>query len=117
MRTHILKCWTEQFAEVRSGRKTFEFRRDDRGFAVGDVLDLRDFDPVGMMYSGLPDSKRNKSGVRGVSWDRKRRKWYASIRVSNKTKALGRYDDIDEASAAYQAAVKRHRGHFLEVTQ
>lgn len=58
MTTHTLKCWTEQFAEVRSGRKTFEFRRDDRGFAVGDVLDLRDFDPIAMMYSGQFELRR-----------------------------------------------------------
>ena len=58
MKTHTLKCWTEQFAEVRSGLKTFEFRRNDRGFAVGDVLDLRDFDPVSMMYSGQFELRR-----------------------------------------------------------
>ena len=58
MKTHTLKCWTEQFAEVLSGRKTFEFRRNDRGFAVGDVLDLRDFDPVGMKYSGQFELRR-----------------------------------------------------------
>lgn len=60
MTTHTLKCWTEQFAEVRSGRKTFEFRRDDRCFAVGDVLDLREFDPIGMMYSGQFELRRVK---------------------------------------------------------
>lgn len=32
-----LKCWPEYFRDVKSGKKTFEFRRDDRAFEVGDL--------------------------------------------------------------------------------
>ena len=42
----------------------------------------------------------NTSGYRGVSWDKKRNKWYATITLENKTKNLGRYDDIIEAAKA-----------------
>ncbi len=42
---HALKCWPEPFAAVRDGRKRFEFRKDDRGFAVGDVLELKEWEP------------------------------------------------------------------------
>lgn len=45
MRIHELKCWLEFFQHVKSGRKTFEYRKNDRDFAVGDVLHLREFDP------------------------------------------------------------------------
>jgi hypothetical protein len=51
-RTHDLKCWPEFFAEVAAGRKTFEIRKDDRGFRAGDAVRLREYDPTTGLYSG-----------------------------------------------------------------
>lgn len=45
-RAHDLKTWPEPFDAVRDGRKRFEWRRDDRGYAVGDALLLRKWDPT-----------------------------------------------------------------------
>lgn len=42
---HILKSWPEQFDAVLRRIKKFEIRKNDRGFAVGDELELREFDP------------------------------------------------------------------------
>jgi len=42
--THTLKCWPEYFAAVKNGTKTFEIRRDDRGFKVGDILVLQEWE-------------------------------------------------------------------------
>lgn len=61
----------------------------------------------------LPQMATNRSGVKGVTWDKSKRKWFASIRVNGKTKSLGRYHDINEAARAYADAVKQYRGHFL----
>lgn len=47
---HTLKCWPEAFDAVRSGAKTHEIRRDDRGYAVGDILLLHRYDPVSETY-------------------------------------------------------------------
>jgi hypothetical protein len=44
MATHELKTVQPHFAHVQSGAKRAEIRRDDRGFAVGDVLVLREYD-------------------------------------------------------------------------
>lgn len=42
---HELKCWPEFFERIKDGSKTFEVRRDDRGFQAGDSVLLREFDP------------------------------------------------------------------------
>ena len=44
-RIHQLKTWPREFQAIREGAKTFEVRRNDRGFAEGDVLRLREYDP------------------------------------------------------------------------
>ena len=49
---HELKCWPEYFQAVQSGEKTFEVRRFDRPFAVGDILLLREWDPKSGDYTG-----------------------------------------------------------------
>ena len=50
-RVHDLKTWPEPYTAILDGRKHFEIRQDDRGYAVGDILLLKEFDPskVGFM--------------------------------------------------------------------
>ena len=50
--THHLKTWPEHFEPVHSGVKSFEFRADDRGFEVGDLLELEEWDPETEAYTG-----------------------------------------------------------------
>lgn len=46
MRTHELKTWPSYFDSVERGYKTFEVRKNDRDYASGDLLVLREFDPA-----------------------------------------------------------------------
>lgn len=60
-RVHELKTWPFFFEEIIKGTKTFEVRNDDRGFQVGDVLLLREFDNGTKKYSGRTISRLIKS--------------------------------------------------------
>lgn len=51
-RVHELKCWPHFFAAIKVGTKLFEIRRNDRGFSIGDVLRLHEFDPIDEVYTG-----------------------------------------------------------------
>jgi hypothetical protein len=42
---HLLKTERRYFEALLSGAKTFEIRRNDRGFAVGDGLHLSEVEP------------------------------------------------------------------------
>ena len=52
-------------------------------------------------------SKRNKTGVKGVRWDKERLKWAASIYFKGKCYQLGRFDDIEDAIKARKAAEEK----------
>lgn len=56
---HELKTWPPYFEEVLNGNKTFEVRKDDRGFKVGDVLVLKEWKPLG--YSSVSPSQMTGS--------------------------------------------------------
>lgn len=60
MTIHDLKVWPEQYEPLASDDKPFEIRRDDRGYAVGDTLRLREWDHAAG-YSG-------RETIRGVSF-------------------------------------------------
>lgn len=44
-KTHHLKTWPKYFKALLDGGKTFELRNNDRNFAVGDILVLKEFKP------------------------------------------------------------------------
>ena len=69
MTTHDLKCWPEPFNAVAGGRKAFEWRRDDRGFAEGDTLVLREWDPKRADYTGRQVTVRVGYVLRGPDFD------------------------------------------------
>lgn len=58
--------------------------------------------------------KNNKSGVKGVSWNTKRKKWVAQIRFQGKNYYLGRYEKIEDAIFARKEAEEKMFGEFLK---
>ena len=68
MRTHELKTWPEPFQAIVDGRKQFEIREDDRGFAVGDLLVLREYEPGQMRFTGRRYKARVTYLAPGGKW-------------------------------------------------
>ena len=54
----------------------------------------------------------NKSGFKGVSFDKRRGKLLAQITLDGVHYHLGRYDEIEDAMQAYRSALGGHFGRF-----
>lgn len=69
---HDLKVWPEYFAALADGRKTFEVRKNDRGFKEGDTLRLREWSPFpvtgGGDYTGREVTRRVGYILKGGSF-------------------------------------------------
>ncbi len=42
---HYLKTWPNHFKDIESGKKTFEVRKNDRGYKEYDILHLQEYIP------------------------------------------------------------------------
>ena len=52
MKIHTLKTVAPYFEDVLDGEKTFDIRKNDRKFRVGDILILKEYKPKDDIYSG-----------------------------------------------------------------
>jgi len=66
MRVHEVKSWPISFQAVKDADKLAEFRRDDRGFEVGDLLLLREYVPTVAEYGEeAKDYREDEPGYTG----------------------------------------------------
>lgn len=49
---HVVKSWSMFYRDIETGERTSDIRENDRRYAVGDTMDLREFDPVKNRYTG-----------------------------------------------------------------
>lgn len=56
--------------------------------------------------------KDTKSGIKGVSWKRDRKKWEVYINFNKKRVRLGYYDNIEDAAMTRIEAEKQYYGEF-----
>jgi hypothetical protein len=61
---HSLKILPEYYQEVEYGNKTFEVRKNDRGYKIGDTLELREYIPD-LGYTGHASRFRVKYILHG----------------------------------------------------
>ena len=52
--------------------------------------------------------KDNTSGYKGVGWEKRRKKWYASIMINQKSKTLGCFNNIQDAIFIRQEAERKY---------
>jgi hypothetical protein len=45
MAEHVLKSWPEYFVPIRENAKLFDLRKDDRKYAVGDIVLFCEYQP------------------------------------------------------------------------
>lgn len=57
-------------------------------------------------------TRQNTSGLKGVSLNQRRGKWYAMIRMNGKNRHLGSFSTKEEAHKAYQTAALAEFGPF-----
>ena len=57
----------------------------------------------------------NKSGVKGVYWNKSNSKWRARVQFNGKFTHLGYHSTIESASAAYNAFAQKHYGEFYRM--
>lgn len=60
-------------------------------------------------------STKNKSGIKGVHYDKARGKWRSEIRFYNKVVGLGRFDTKGMAAVARAKAALRYHGEFYRI--
>lgn len=75
---HELKTWPEFYRAVQDNKKTFELRYDDRRYAVGDELLLREFQPC---HYCIGTGK-----VAGTRWIQDNRTPYMSVPIACENK-------------------------------
>lgn len=94
------------------------------GQDVSQTIDHRDGDKLNNQRHNLrpatysqncisrPRNANNKSGYKGVCWDRRWNKWRASIVVNRRQIGCGYFPNAIEAARAYNHAALLHFGEF-----
>ncbi len=66
---------------------------------------LKNFQLISTRENTSKDQKNKTSRFTGVNWCKTRNKWLTGIKINGKIRHLGRYDNEEEAAAAYQNAL------------
>ena len=57
-------------------------------------------------------SKANTSGIKGVTWEKDRKKWKAQLMFNGQVHRLGSFDDIELAALVIEEARLKHHKEF-----
>jgi hypothetical protein len=54
----------------------------------------------------------NTSGIKGVSWNKSRKKWHAQIMLNSKAISLGHHNTLEEAAKVVKEAREKYHGEY-----
>jgi len=128
---HLVKsfCWNLSkngyvISRYRDSNKTVYLHRLIMGAPEDLEIDHKDTDKLNNLKTNLRiassfqnkwnkgNTKANTSGLRGVSWHKRNKKWQVQIRVYNQYIALGYYSDFERAKEVRINAEKRYFKKF-----
>ena len=82
------------------------------------IANLRDVSGTVNMQNQTRSPKNSTSGYRGVRWDKRDKRWRATIKVNRKCHHIGYFKTAEEAHAAYLAAKLRlHPGDIRNLAK
>jgi hypothetical protein len=61
--------------------------------------------------------KNNTSGIKGVYWNKRNKKWMARIQANHKVHYLGYFHELEDAATAYYNEAIRLHGEFARLTE
>lgn len=114
-------------ASKTKNRKTIRMHRMIVGAKPGEVVDHADSDGLNNTRTNLRVtnqsnnsanrriSSSNRSGFKGVSFDKTTGKWRATIKKNGLKLHLGRYHDIEQAARAYDVKARELFGQFAQL--
>ena len=97
------------------------------GFDPTDLVDHRDTDRGNNRWANLREAengpniqnskirKDNKSGIKGVHWDKHHNSWKATLSVNGQQIPLGRHKRLEDAAKVRRDAAERLHGEFARV--
>jgi AP2 domain len=103
IRFYVTGEWPTKHTDHR--KCGFEGRSDNRW------ANLRPANPSGNAINSVLRST-NKSGIKGVSWDKVKRNWVATLTKDRKRLYLGNFARLEDAAQARLAASAAHHGEF-----
>lgn len=106
---------------VRMHRLLLPFAPDDVDHINGDSLDNRRANLRSATRSqnlcNQRLSSRNRSGFRGVCWDRRAGRWKVEIQVRKKRISGGSFIDLHDAARRWNELAKIHHGEFARLNE
>lgn len=124
----IAGCFKNGYIKIRVDNKPYQAHRLAWLYMTGKFpqcqIDHRDLDKANNRWSNLREAtyyengwntaktKRNTSGVKGVSWCKRSKKWLAQMAINGRNTNLGIYKTKSAAKAAYDLAAYLYRGEY-----
>jgi hypothetical protein len=59
----------------------------------------------------------NQSGLKGVSWHKKGKKWITQLKLNKKNIYLGLFKNKERAAVAYNEAATKYHGEFARLNE